>query len=111
VRGAYFTTDFRPEISNEAATEFIADCAVEYDAAPESPAALAYDAVQMLASALERADSVDREAVREGMVRLPRYNGVTGTIQFLPGSGDPEKPANVMQIKDGKFVWVANVEP
>lgn len=108
--GAYFATDFRPEIPNEVATQFIADYAVAYGAAPEGFAALAYEGAQVLKLALERGGTVEREAVREGMGKVARYNGVTGTILFAPGSGDPRKLANIMQIKNGKFVWVANIE-
>jgi branched-chain amino acid transport system substrate-binding protein len=108
--GAYLTTDFRPEIPNEAATQFVADYAVAYGMPPGSVAALCYDATHMLALGLERGDDVDREALREGLVRLPRYNGVTGSIDYHPDTGDPQKPANVMQIRDGKFVWIANVD-
>jgi branched-chain amino acid transport system substrate-binding protein len=36
---------------------------------------------------------------------------VTGTMQFVPPSGDPIKSAVILQIKDGKFVWVANAQP
>ena len=109
--GAYLTTDFRPEIPNEAAQKFIADYTAKYGSAPESPAALAYDAVQVLALALERAAKVDREAMRDGMTGVSRYEGVTGHIEFKAGSGVPIKSANIMQIKDGKFVWFANVQP
>lgn len=109
--GAYFTTDFRPEIPNKAAEKFIATYTTQYGSPPESPAALAYDAVQVLVLALERAGKVDREALRDGMTRVREYEGVAGAIQFQPGSGDPLKAANIMRIKGGVFDWVANVQP
>lgn len=48
-----------------------------------------------------------------GPARTTPSSGILskGTIDYFPGSGDSQKPANIMQIKDGKFVWIANVEP
>jgi len=37
--------------------------------------------------------------------------GVTGSMTFKEGSGDPIKSAVILQIKDGKFVWFANANP
>ena len=37
------------------------------------------------------------------MATIPNYEGVTGTMQFQEGSGDPIKSAVILQIKDGKF--------
>jgi len=108
--GAYATTDFRPEIPNKLADKFIQDYAAAYGAAPEWPAASAYDSIKILAMALERGAKVDREALRDGMTRVS-YDGVSGNISFRAGSGDPVKAANIMQIKGGQFVWVANVQP
>jgi branched-chain amino acid transport system substrate-binding protein len=108
--GVYVTTDFRPEIPNKLAEKFIQNYAAAYGAAPEWPAASAYDSVKVLALALKRGAKVDREALRDGMTRVS-YNGVSGNIRFAAGTGDPLKAANIMQIKDGQFVWIADVEP
>jgi branched-chain amino acid transport system substrate-binding protein len=54
---------------------------------------------------------LDREAVREAMVSVPTYHGVTGDITFRPGSGDPVKSAVIMQVKGDRFVWVMNAAP
>lgn len=108
--GIYVTTDFRPEIPNKRAEKFIQDYAAAYGVAPEWPAASAYDSIKVLAMALERGAKVDRETLRDGMTRVS-YDGVSGNIRFSAGTGDPVKAANVMQINDGQFVWIADVEP
>jgi hypothetical protein len=48
--------------------------------------------------------------VRDVMARVS-ISGVTGPIKFSAGRGDPNKGAVVVQVKDGKFVWFANVQP
>lgn len=108
--GVYVSTDFRPEIPNKLAEKFIQDYAAAYGAAPEWPAASAYDSVKVLAMALRRGGTVDREALRAGMSKVS-YDGVSGNIRFGAGTGDPLKAANIMQVKDGRFVWIANVQP
>jgi ABC-type branched-subunit amino acid transport system substrate-binding protein len=43
--------------------------------------------------------------------RIRSFQGVTGDMFFEPGSGDPIKGAVILQIKNGKFVWFADVTP
>ena len=50
---------------------------------------------------------MDRQAIRDALAKIQKYEGVTGTMQFA-GSGDPIKSAVILQIKDGQFAWVAN---
>jgi branched-chain amino acid transport system substrate-binding protein len=79
--------------------------------APDDVAALTYDAFGLLIEAVKSAGKIDRQAVRDALAKIPKYDGVTGSMQFVPGSGDPIKSAVILQIKDGKFVWVANAQP
>ena len=53
----------------------------------------------------------DEGDTRPALGRIENYQGVTGTMRFQPGSGDPIKSAVILQIRDGKFAWVANAEP
>ena len=61
--------------------------------------------------ALQAAGKVDRQAVRDALANIPKYDGVTGTMQFKEGSGDPIKSAVILQIKNGAFVFFANANP
>jgi assimilatory nitrate reductase catalytic subunit len=45
------------------------------------------------------------------LAEISEYHGVTGSLRYQPGTGDPIKGAVIMQIKDGRFVWFADVEP
>ena len=49
--------------------------------------------------------------MRDALAKIPNYEGVTGTMQFQEGSGDPIKSAVILQVKDGKFVFFANANP
>ena len=83
----------------------------KYGTTPDDVAALTYDAFGLLWTALKSAGKVDRQAVRDALAKIPKYEGVTGTMQFQEGSGDPIKSAVILQIKGGKFVWFANANP
>ncbi len=60
---------------------------------------------------MKNAGKTDSESVRNALATIPSYDGVTGSMQFQEGSGDPIKSAVILQIKDGKFIWYANANP
>jgi branched-chain amino acid transport system substrate-binding protein len=109
--GYYFSTHFAADMATPVATKFITAFKAKYGHAPDDLAALTYDAFGLLWTALHTAGKVDRLAVRDALANIPRYDGVTGTMQFSEGSGDPIKSAVIVQIKGDKFVWFANANP
>ena len=111
VEGSYFANHYAADIATPAAQRFITAYQQQYGKAPDDVAALTYDAFGLLAKALQGAGTVDRQAVRDAMVGITDYSGVTGDIRFAPGSGDPVKSAVIMQVKGDKFAWVMNAAP
>ncbi len=109
--GYYFSTHYAPDVATPVATKFIDAYKAAYGAVPDDVAALTYDSFGLLWQSLQTAGKVDRQAVRDALASIPKYEGVTGTMQFVEGSGDPVKSAVILQIKDGKFVWFANANP
>lgn len=111
IEGSYFCNHYSTQIATPEAQKFMADYKAKYNQEPDDVAALTYDAFGLLTQAIKTAGKLDRTAVREALASIQKFDGVTGTMQFKPGSGDPIKSAVVLQIKDGKFVWVANAQP
>jgi len=109
--GYYFSTHYAADAAGEATRKFIADYRSRYSATPDDVAALTYDSFGLLNQALATAGKNDRQAVRDALARIPRYDGVTGTMQFREGSGDPVKSAVILKIRDGKFTWFADAKP
>ncbi|MCP4351461.1 MAG: ABC transporter substrate-binding protein [Desulfobacterales bacterium] len=72
--------------------------------------ALAYDAVMVLADAITRAGSTDRDKIRDALADTRSFKGVTGTISF-DANGDPVKSAVIMEISNGKPRYFKTVEP
>jgi len=111
IEGSYFCNHYSTDIATPVAQKFMADYQAKYNQAPDDVAALTYDAMGFLGEAIKNAGKLDRQAVRDALSKITKFDGVTGTLQFQPGSGDPIKSAVILQIKDGKFVWVANGAP
>jgi len=107
----FFSTHYAADNATPVAKKFIDAYTAKYGNTPDDVAALTYDAFGLLWQALQSAGKVDRQAVRDALAKIPMYEGVTGTMQFQEGSGDPIKSAVILQIKDGKFVWFANANP
>ncbi|MFZ4681508.1 MAG: ABC transporter substrate-binding protein [Terrimicrobiaceae bacterium] len=111
IEGSFFCNHYSTEIATPIAQKFMADYKAKYGQEPDDVAALTYDAFGLLVQAITDAGKLDRQAIRDALAKIPKYDGITGTMQFQPGSGDPIKSAVILQIKDGKFVWVANAQP
>ena len=109
--GYYFSTHYAADAATPVATKFITAYKTKYNSTPDDVAALTYDAFGLLFEALKTAGKVDRQAVRDALAKIPSYEGVTGSMQFKEGSGDPIKSAVILQIKDGAFHWFANAKP
>ncbi len=109
--GYYFSTHYAADNASPVAVKFINAYKAKYGSTPDDVAALTYDAFGLLWQALQAAGKVDRQAVRDALAKIPRYDGVTGVLQFQEGSGDPIKSAVILQIKNGAFVFFANANP
>ncbi|MCU0489340.1 MAG: ABC transporter substrate-binding protein [Anaerolineales bacterium] len=109
--GYYFSTHYAADNATPVAKGFIDAYTAKYGNTPDDVAALTYDSFGLLWQALQAAGKVDREAVRAALAKIPMYEGVTGTMQFQEGSGDPIKSAVILQINNGKFTFFANAAP
>lgn len=110
MEGLMYTTHYAPDIATPAAQGFIRRYEERYGSGPDDVAALTYDSFRLLFLALQEAGKVDRQAVREALASIERFDGVTGTMRF-EGSGDPIKSAVVIQIQDGQFKYFTTATP
>jgi branched-chain amino acid transport system substrate-binding protein len=109
--GFYLCSHYSPDSANPLTKKFVALYRSQFLETPDDVAALTYDAFGLLAQALAKSPKPDREMVRKGMSQIRSFQGATGEIRFLPGSGDPLKEAVILRIQEGKFVWAADVRP
>ncbi len=109
--GYYFSTHYAPDVATPVATKFIETYKTTYGVVPDDVAALTYDSFGLLWQSLQIAGKVDRESLRTALASIPKYEGVTGNMQFQEGSGDPIKSAVILQVKGDSFIWFANANP
>jgi branched-chain amino acid transport system substrate-binding protein len=111
VEGFHFCNHYASDAATPETIRFVQAYSTHYGSTPDDVAALTYDAMGLLFEALKGAGRIDRQATRDALAMIPTYTGVTGTMRFPEGSGDPVKSAVILQVRDGKFVWVTNAVP
>jgi len=110
----YFTTHafLDPSQAPPVVQQFIADYETEYGVPPETAfAALAYDAVMLIASAIERADSAKQKDIAGALERTGDFPGVTGSISFAPGVHIPDKEVTIVHIVGDERTLAAIIQP
>ncbi len=109
--GLYFSTHYAADAATPAATRFINEYKTRYGHIPDDVAALTFDTFGLAREAFLAANQTDRAALRDALAHISNYEGVTGTMHFEPGSGDPIKSAVIVKIVDLSFHWFANAQP
>ncbi|MGH8045726.1 MAG: ABC transporter substrate-binding protein, partial [Chthoniobacterales bacterium] len=80
IEGSYFCNHYSTQIATPVAKKFMTDYQAKYGMAPDDVAALTYDAFGLLVQAVKDAGSLDRQAVRDALAKIPKYEGITGTM-------------------------------
>ncbi|MCP3959489.1 MAG: ABC transporter substrate-binding protein [bacterium] len=108
---AYFSDVWAPDSPSPGSREFIDAYRQEYGKPATSYAALAYDAVYLVARAIEiRGDSAP-ESIQAGLLSLTDFVGVTGAIRYEE-TGDPVRSAVIMRLAaDGAAHLHRTIDP
>ena len=111
--GTYLTTPFTFGAGGEEALKVAQAFEAEYGVPPDTWAALTYDAMGMIAEAIEKTHNKkaqlaeNRKAIRDHLASLDTpeegYKGITGLTYFDKNGDTLNKPAYVKVVKDGKF--------
>ncbi len=110
VDGAFFSTHYAHDAANATGQRFVELFRQQYNEVPDDEAALTYDAFNLLFQAIQNEGQVDPESIRMGLRQIEQFQGVTGLMRYT-GTGDPEKSAIILQIKDGKAQYYETIEP
>ncbi|NLK20825.1 MAG: ABC transporter substrate-binding protein [Epulopiscium sp.] len=100
VEGAYFCNHYSTDDTASQVQDFLTAYKEKYDEDPVSFAALGYDAIKILAAAIEKAGSTDKKAVAEALSET-NITSVTGTVTF-DENRNPVKEVSIIKIEDGK---------
>ena len=108
--GLYFTTHFDEQgVSNEAGRQYAGEYRRVYGKAPDALGAPGHDGYLILLDAIARAGSTDPEAMVKALETTKDFPGVCGNTTIV--GRDAVMPAVIMVVRDGKFRYVATVEP
>lgn len=110
--GVYFSTHASLSSDDPQVQEFVAAYEEEYGHPPENAfAALGYDAMLLIADAIERAGSAEPDAIRDALAETQDLDLVTGNISYSEGSRVPTKSVTIIGIQDGEYVFQSEVTP
>ena len=110
LEGCFYSTHFSPDQDAPKIKQFVADYQKKYGVIPDAMAALGYDSVLALVDAIKRANSTDGAKIRDALATLKDLDGVTGKTT-LDENRNAQKPAVIIEIKGGKFVYKETVNP
>ena len=106
--GAYAVADFNAD-ANDAARAYTKRYFERYNIYPDNFSSWAFDALNILALAMNNAKSAEPEAVRKAILAIRGYKGLEGTYDF-DTRGDGLHGYNVVKNDGGKLVFIKRVD-
>lgn len=107
--GMYFGNHYTKSDESEVVQNFVTSYTEEFGEAPTALAALAYDAVKVMAAAMEDAGSVDYDEVVAALAAITYEDGVTGSIAFDETGNALNKSISIITVEDGEQVLVKKI--
>jgi len=116
-KGLFFSTHYAAAGAQGATKEFIDKYNKKYGYVPDDVAALTWDAVALVAEAIQKVGKVEkntrkmRKAIRDNLAAVEEFKGITGNMRFNE-EGDPIKCAVIVEIdQKGDFTFKESVCP
>ena len=110
ISGSYFSNHYSTDDPTPRVQNFIKAYEVKYGSKPDSLGALGYDAAMVAVEAIKKTGSIDGEKLKAAIAATSGHPGIAGTIT-LDANRNAVKPAVILQVKDGKSVYVTTVSP
>ena len=108
LEGAYFAANFSSELPN--ASQFVQAYTALFMMPPDGMAAAGYDAMSLLAIAIENAQTLNPAAVRDALSNITNYQGATFISQYN-ANRHPVKSVVINTIGNGQVKLYKVVEP
>lgn len=108
--GSYYPTNFSVATQDADVQEFVSGYTARFGSPPDGIAASGYDAMRLLALAIESTGSLDPVAVRDAFAAVSGYKGAT-TISHYDANRHPVKSLAIQTISGGQVEHYKVVEP
>jgi branched-chain amino acid transport system substrate-binding protein len=110
LNGSYFSNHYAADDPNPVIQQFVTEYRTRFNQTPDGLAALGYDAANVLFDSIRRSNSTEGPKLRDAINQTKDFQGVTGKIT-INKDRNADKPAVVLEIKDGKFVYRETINP
>jgi branched-chain amino acid transport system substrate-binding protein len=111
LNGCYFSNHYSHEDTRPEVQEFISKYKAAYGGkVPDGLAALGYDAARILFDAMERAASLEGDAIAAALAGTRDFRGVTGSIT-IDSERNASKDAVMLEVVNGQPKYVATIKP
>lgn len=108
LEGAYFTRGFN--IESVSAAAFVKAYTAMYLEPPDGPSAWGYDAMSLLALAIESTETLEPDAIRDALANTTDYQGATA-ISHFDENRHPVKYLELYTIRNGKIELYKVITP
>ncbi len=110
VDGGFYTNHYSPDDPRPIVQDFVKKYEAKFGAKPDALATLAYDAANILFTAIKDAGTADdTDKVKAAMEKI-QLDAVSGKVTY-DSSHNPIKAAVVLEVKGGKDVYKETVQP
>src|SRR5262249_45818042 len=103
VEGTIIPTPFSPHDARAGVRRFVDSFKRRYGVAPDMSAALAYDAVRVLAHAIDAAATTSPDRIAEALHATRGWSGVTCEFTFGPDGDLVGRPIATMVVRNHRF--------
>lgn len=111
LNGSYISNHYSVDDPSPVIQDFVKRYKAKFNGvAPDALAALAYDAMMVLADSIKRANGTECAALRDAIAQTKDFKGITGVIT-LDAERNAVKPAVVLELRDKQFVYKETINP
>jgi len=111
VNGCYFSNHYSTDEDRPDVKKFVADYKAKYSGkTPDAMAILGYDAMRIMADAINRAGSTDGSKIRDAIASTRDFPGASG-ITTIDKDHNAKKSVVILKIDGGKFTYAGTVKP
>jgi len=111
LNGSFITTHYSVDDPSPAIQRFVHEYKQRYgNLTPDAHAALAYDAMRVLADAIVRAQTTEATKLRDALAKTKGFAGVTGVIS-MDSDRNAVKPAVVLKLQDARYIYQETIQP
>jgi branched-chain amino acid transport system substrate-binding protein len=111
VNGCFFTNHYSPDEDRPEVKQFVNAYKAKYGGkVPDAMAILGYDAMKIMAQAIDRAGGTDPQRIRDALATTKDFPGASG-MTTIGEDHNARKAIVIIEIKNGQFTYRTKINP